>query len=229
MPSDQDTTPVVELDGVTREFGDGHSRVDALRGIDFRVAPGEFVAVRGRSGSGKSTLLQILGLLDGPTGGTYRFRGESVDGLSDRERTRIRNEDIGFVFQSFQLLGDRNARQNVELPLEYRRSGVAPLDPIALLGQVGLADRVLHRPGELSGGEKQRVAIARALVKRPSLILLDEPTGNLDTETGDAILSLLWELHQHEGVAMVLVTHDAQVAARADRVVTMCDGRWSSE
>ncbi len=223
----EDRGPVVALTNVVRAYGAGRTRVEALRGVDLEIGSGEFVAVRGASGSGKSTLLQILGLLDRPTAGEYHLDGRLVSELNDRERTRLRNEDIGFVFQSFHLLSDRTALQNVQLPLDYRRSSVQPRDPVELLAQVGLAERMDHRPGELSGGEKQRVAIARALVKRPRLILLDEPTGNLDSETGESILDLLSEMHRTDHVAMILVTHDAAVADRSQRVLNMRDGAWA--
>ncbi|MCA8960543.1 MAG: ABC transporter ATP-binding protein [Planctomycetes bacterium] len=228
MTRDPHANPALRLTGITREYGRGAHVVQALRGVDLSVGPGEFVAIRGPSGSGKSTLLQILGLLDRPTHGEYWLADRRVDQLSDRERTRWRNEAIGFVFQSFHLLGDRSARRNVELPLDYRRAKEPGLDPLEILRRVGLADRAEHRPGQLSGGEKQRVAIARALVKRPRLLLLDEPTGNLDTETGAAILELLAEIQREEGVATVLVTHDVSVADRADRTLHLRDGKWDS-
>ncbi|MFN0060665.1 MAG: ABC transporter ATP-binding protein [Planctomycetota bacterium] len=215
---------IVELRGIARVYGSGATRVDALRGLDLDIAAGEFVAVRGASGCGKSTLLQVLGLLDRPDAGTYRLNDRLVSELSDRERTRLRNEEIGFVFQTFQLLADRSALENARLPLIYRRDPAGARDPRALLERVGLGARLRHRPGQLSGGEKQRVAIVRALVKNPRLILLDEPTGNLDTATGESVLDLLDEIHRELGATLLLVTHDAHVAARAQRILEMRDG-----
>lgn len=202
--------------------------MNAVRGIDLVLEAGEYVAIRGPSGSGKSTLLQMLGLLDAPTGGSYRYQGKEVEGLSDAERTRIRNEEIGFVFQAFHLLKDRTALENVRLPLDYRRSPVEAHDPAAMLKRVGLEHRIGHRPGEMSGGEQQRVAIARALVKRPRLVIFDEPTGNLDSRTGQEILELLDTVHQEEGATFLLVTHDERVADRAQRCLHMVDGQWAA-
>ncbi|MEM7167726.1 MAG: ABC transporter ATP-binding protein [Planctomycetota bacterium] len=223
-------TPLVALRGIERSFGVGTGRVDALRGIDLEVAEGEYVAILGPSGSGKSTLMQIIGCLDVPTAGSYRYGGKEVHDLSDRELTRLRNEEIGFVFQSFHLLKDRNAIENVRLPLDYRSSdtdGRTPLDPRTVLERVGLGARLTHRPGQLSGGEQQRVAIARALVRSPRLMICDEPTGNLDTERGLEILELLDSIHRDGGATILLVTHDKAVADRAQRVVTLVDGQWA--
>lgn len=218
--------PVIRMEGIQRSFSLPAGDVHALRSVDFELERGEYVAICGASGSGKSTLLQIIGLLDRPTAGSYVLDGRPVETLSDREQTRLRNEMIGFVFQSFQLLNDRSAEDNVRLPLGYRRSSVAPYDPGELLARVGLAERKTHRPGELSGGEKQRVAIARALVKRPKLILLDEPTGNLDSRTGEEILALIDELQREQAASLLLVTHDPKVAARANRTLYLRDGQW---
>jgi ABC-type lipoprotein export system ATPase subunit len=221
--------PVVEMRAITKRFGDGPSSVTAVDAIDFELARGEFVAICGESGSGKTSLLQIAGCLDRPTSGSYRLGGEDVSRLSDRELARVRNRRIGFVFQSFHLLQDRSALENVRLPLDYRESGGdPPSDPAAILERVGLAQRARHRPSELSGGERQRVAIARALVKRPEMILCDEPTGNLDSRTGTVVLDLLIALQREEAVSLLLVTHSEAVASRADRVLTMRDGRWVS-
>ena len=174
-------TPVVSMRAITRRYGDGPSAVTAVDAIDLTIGRGEFVAIVGESGSGKSTLLQIAGCLDRPDAGTYSLDGRDVSSLSDPELARVRNRTIGFVFQAFHLLGDRTALENVALPLEYRRGGGDPPgDPAAMLERVGLGARGSHRPSQLSGGERQRVAIARALVKRPPLLLCDEPTGNLD-------------------------------------------------
>ncbi len=219
--------PVVEMRAITKRYGDGLAAVTAVEEIDFELGRGEFVAIRGESGSGKTTLLQIAGCLDRPTSGTYRLDGRDVSRLPDRDLAQIRNRTIGFVFQSFHLLNDRTAIENVRLPLDYRRSGGdPPSDPTTVLERVGLGPRLLHRPSELSGGERQRVAIARALVKRPPLILCDEPTGNLDSKTGGEILDLLEAMQKEDAVSLLLVTHSEAVAARADRVLTMRDGRW---
>ncbi len=217
---------MISIQNLRRVFGDGAARVAALDGVDLELRAGEYVAIQGTSGSGKSTLLQILGLLDTFDGGSYRYRGRAVEQLSQREVARVRNEEIGFVFQAFHLLSDHTALENVALPLLYRRGGAAPHEPRAMLERVGLGARIAHRPGALSAGECQRVAIARALVKRPHLILFDEPTGNLDSRTGAGILALLDEIHGAEHATLVLVTHDANVAARADRVLELSDGKW---
>ena len=218
--------PVVRLRGLERRFGADAGRVDALRGIDLDLARGEFVAIRGPSGSGKSTLLQLIGLLDEATAGSYHYNGTLVNELSERERTRLRNEEIGFVFQAFHLLADRSAVENVRLPLDYRRTAVEPYDPETMLNRVGLGSRCGHRPSEMSGGEQQRVAIARALAKKPSLLLCDEPTGNLDQKTGLEVLAMLEALHQEEGATLLLVTHSLEVANRAQRSLTLVDGKW---
>lgn len=220
------TSALVELRGIERSFGRGEARVTALRGIDLDLHVGEYAAIRGPSGSGKSTLLQIIGLLDTPTAGTYRYRGQPVEQLPDRQRARFRNEELGFVFQAFHLLKDRSALENVQLPLAYRRSGVPAHDPSEMLARVGLSHRLDHRPGQLSGGEQQRVALARALVKRPKLVIFDEPTGNLDQRTGADMLELLDQIHAEEGATFLLVTHDPVTAERAARRLVLVDGRW---
>ena len=217
--------PVIRGDGVVREYRTGDQTVRALDGIDFQIRPGEFVAVVGPSGSGKSTLLNLLGLLDVPTAGTVRLRGEDVATLSDAERTRRRKDVIGFVFQSFYLIPTLTAVENVEMPRMLDRTpGVTRRRAVELLRRVGLGDRLRHNPDELSGGQKQRVAIARSLINDPALVLADEPTGNLDRETGDQILDLFDELRREENVAVVTVTHDEYVAESADRVVNLIDG-----
>jgi putative ABC transport system ATP-binding protein len=204
----------------------GRETVEALRGVDLAIERGEYAAITGPSGSGKSTLMNILGCLDRPDEGSYLLNGERVSDMSDRQLARIRNREIGFVFQSFALLPRATAAQNVELPLLYAR--VPRRDrarrAAEALEQVGLADRARHRPAELSGGQRQRVAIARALVTRPSLLLADEPTGNLDTSTGEDILALFDELHR-AGNTVIVVTHEADVAARAGRTLRVLDGR----
>jgi putative ABC transport system ATP-binding protein len=218
--------PLIRTEGLTRRYRMGRETVEALRGVDLAMERGEYAAIIGPSGSGKSTLMNILGCLDRPDDGSYWLNGERVSDMGDRQLARIRNREIGFVFQSFALLPRATAAQNVELPLLYakvprrdraRRAAEA-------LAQVGLADRARHRPAELSGGQRQRVAIARALVTRPSLLLADEPTGNLDTSTGEDILALFDELHR-AGNTVIVVTHEADVAARAGRTLRVLDGR----
>ena len=207
----------------------GGEAVQAVRAVDIQVATGEFVALMGASGSGKSTLMHILGCLDTPTSGLYRLEGREVGRLSRGERARVRNRRIGFVFQSFNLMHQLNALENVVLPLLYRsRAGDVRRRASDALSLVGLAHRAKHRPRELSGGERQRVAIARALVTDPAIILADEPTGNMDTATGDGIMGLLVELHR-KGRTILLVTHDVDVAAHAQRTLRMRDGQIVQE
>ncbi|PRY33506.1 ABC transporter ATP-binding protein [Pseudosporangium ferrugineum] len=219
------TGPAIVATGVTRTYELDGVSVPALRGVSLTVADGDYLAVVGTSGSGKSTLMHLLGGLDRPTGGTLVIGGRDVTSLSAPELARLRNEVIGFVFQSFHLLPRTTARDNVALPLVYRGVGRRErrARAAALLERVGLGHRIDHRPNQLSGGEQQRVAIARALVTGPSVLLADEPTGNLDSATGEAVLSLLESLHA-DGVAIVLVTHDSEVAARAHRRIVMRDG-----
>ena len=220
---------VLEMAGLSRMYRMGRTEVYAVRGVSLRVATGEFVALMGPSGSGKSTLMHLLGCLETPTAGTYKLEGQDVGKLSSDERARVRNDRIGFVFQTFNLMTHLKALDNVALPLLYRgRVKSVKARAAEALAQVGLDDRARHRPAELSGGERQRVAIARALVGDPAIILADEPTGNLDTATGKGIMQLLIELH-HKGRTIVLVTHDPQVAAHAQRTVHMRDGQIISE
>ena len=218
------TTFVVSAKDVTRRYGEGEAAVDALRGVSLDVKPGELVAVMGPSGSGKSTLMHILAALDTPTTGTVAIAGEDVGSLSDNDVTMLRRKHIGFVFQFFNLLPMLTAEENVVLPLSI--AGVRPdkefLDD--LLKRVGLADRRDHRPAELSGGQQQRVAIARALVTRPTVVLADEPTGNLDSATGHEILELLRSASEEYGQTTVMVTHDAAAAAIAHRILILADG-----
>jgi putative ABC transport system ATP-binding protein len=197
--------------------------VDALKDASFRIAPSEFVVVRGPSGSGKSTLLNILGCLDQPSSGHYRLQGEDVSGYSDSQLSRVRNARIGFIFQSFNLLSRTTAVENVEIPMVYGDGRVDRKRALAVLDRVGLAARVNHFSSELSGGEQQRVAIARALINRPALLLADEPTGNLDLHAGQEVMRLLEDLHR-EGSTILLVTHDDSVAAYAKREITLRDG-----
>ncbi len=218
--------PVVEAVGLTRDFVGGATPLRVLRGIDLRVDPGEMVAVMGPSGSGKSTLLNILGCLDRPSSGVYRLDGVAVEDLDDDALARVRNERLGFVFQGFNLLARTSALDNVMLPMLYDRSGRFPVPPArarAALDQVGLGDRLDHHPNQLSGGQQQRVAIARALVTGPSLLLADEPTGNLDSVTTEDVLALFQDLHGH-GHTLVIVTHEMDVAEHCTRRVVVRDG-----
>jgi putative ABC transport system ATP-binding protein len=220
---------MIEIQDVSKEYARGdNARVKALKQVSFRVSPGEFVVVRGASGGGKSTLLNILGCLDRPSAGSYRLDGEDVARYRDKQLARIRNEKIGFIFQSFNLLPRTTALENVELPMVYRDGHVDRKLALAALERVGLADRARHFSSELSGGEQQRVAIARALINNPSLILADEPTGNLDLKAGQQVMSLLQDLH-FEGRTILLVTHDDVVAGYAARVLLLRDGTIASD
>ena len=221
-----DSAPAVVAVDVSRTYELDGVSVPALRGVSLTVQQGDYVAIVGTSGSGKSTLMHLLGGLDRPTSGTLLIGGRDVAALSPPEMARLRNEVIGFVFQSFHLLAQTSATDNVALPLIYRGLGRAARRRAAIdtLGRVGLAHRVDHRPNQLSGGEQQRVAIASALVTEPAVLLADEPTGNLDSAAGAAVLALLEELNAERGVALAIVTHDREVAARAHRQVVMRDG-----
>ena len=218
------TAEIIRLVDVHKIYGTGDATVRAVDGVSLSVQEGEFVAVMGPSGSGKSTLMHILGCLDVPTSGEYRFAGEDVSGMNERELASIRNRRIGFVFQQFHLLTSMSAWRNVELPLLYRNARDRRQMALNALAQVGLADRVQHHPNQLSGGQQQRVAIARALVTDPTMILADEPTGNLDSHASRDVLGILKGLNA-SGHTIVLITHDPNVANVAERVVEMSDGR----
>ncbi|QSG06182.1 ABC transporter ATP-binding protein [Halapricum desulfuricans] len=218
------TTPAVSLDGVAKTYQLGEP-VHALKGISLEIPRGSYTAVMGPSGSGKSTLMNLIGCLDTPTEGGIFLDGQDVTSVTDRERTRIRGEDVGFVFQTFNLMPRLTARENVALPMVFRGVGRAKRRERAadVLESVGLGDRLDHRPNELSGGQRQRVAIARALVNDPALLLADEPTGNLDTETGEQIMDLFEELYDR-GNTILMVTHERPIAEHAERIVHLLDG-----
>lgn len=217
---------VIECRSVEKTYFDGDRRLDILRGVDLAVEEHEILAISGSSGAGKSTLLHLMGTLDRPTAGSVYFRGEAHDSMGAAAVNRVRNEEIGFVFQFYHLLSEFTALENVMMPaLAKGMSRRACLDRAhSLLDKVGLSERTIHKPGQLSGGEQQRVAIARALFNEPSAVLADEPTGNLDENTGTGIVDLLWELNASEQMTLVLVTHDHQLAARAHRWVHLHDG-----
>jgi putative ABC transport system ATP-binding protein len=229
--TDDKSSPLIELRRVTKVYGRGDAAVHALAGVDLRIEQGEFVAVMGPSGSGKSTAMNILGCLDTPTSGSYRFRGVAVETLGRDQRALLRRRDLGFVFQGFNLLNRTSALENVELPLIYRRTPRAERHALAqrALALVGLGGREGHTPGELSGGQQQRVAIARAIVTAPHLLLADEPTGNLDSVRSHEIMTLLDGLNRDRGITILMVTHEPEMAAYAHRVVHFLDGRVVDE
>jgi len=217
---------LIRLQNVSRRYQMGAETVHALRDVSLEIQRGEYVAIMGPSGSGKSTMMNLIGCLDTATSGRYELNGIGVSDMDDNQLAEIRNREIGFVFQTFNLLARSNALHNVELPLIYAGMPAEERRQIALdaLTQVGLADRIHHKPNELSGGQRQRVAVARALVNKPSILLADEPTGNLDSATGRAVLDLLLALNREQGTTMVLVTHEQSLAESADRRIVLRDG-----
>jgi putative ABC transport system ATP-binding protein len=221
---------LIHLEGLTKVFYTDEIETHALDGVHLDIAEGEYVAIAGPSGCGKSTLLSILGLLDAPTAGEYMLNGTPVAQLSVFDRSCIRNQEVGFIFQSFNLIGDLTVEENVELPLTYRKTRAAERRGRVqqALERVGMAHRMKHYPGQLSGGQQQRVAVARAIVGNPSIVLADEPTGNLDSHNGERVMSLLRELHR-DGATICMVTHDPRYAKHADRLVHLFDGRIVEE
>ncbi len=215
---------MIEIEQVTKIYQMGETEVRALNGVSLTIHDGEWVAITGPSGSGKSTLMAILGCLDSPTSGKFRLDGIDVDQMNDDQLAAVRNQKIGFVFQQFNLLARTSALENVELPLLYSNHNHWRERAQSALEAVGLQDRMGHRPNELSGGQQQRVAIARALVSEPSILLADEPTGNLDSKTGKEIMTLFSELHRTRGITVIFVTHDPSIAANAQRVIKLSDG-----
>jgi putative ABC transport system ATP-binding protein len=223
--------PLIQIEGLTKVFYTDEIETHALSGIHLSVNTGEYVAMSGPSGCGKSTLLSIIGLLDTPSSGRYTLNGRTVENLDFGERSRIRNQEIGFIFQSFNLIGDLTVYENVELPLTYRQKMPAAQRKqrvMESLERVGMAHRVRHYPSQLSGGQQQRVAVARALSGKPSILLADEPTGNLDSRNGEAVMGLLQELHR-EGATICMVTHDPRFARHAQREVHLFDGKVVAE
>ncbi len=216
---------IIDIESLYKVYATGELKVPALKNINFTVEKGDYIAVMGPSGSGKSTLMNILGCLDQPTSGVYKFNGINVESLDDMALSRIRNQNIGFVFQNFNLLPRMNARENVELPLVYRgvHARERKKQALEMLEKVGLTDRVDHKPNELSGGQKQRTAIARALINRPSIILADEPTGNLDTKTGYEIMRIFNKINE-EGNTIIMVTHELELSRCASRTIELRDG-----
>ncbi len=217
---------LIEIDNITKIYEVGTQQVHALGGVSLNIKDNEYLAIMGPSGSGKSTLMNVLGCLDTPTGGSYRFVNELISEMNDDQLAEIRNREIGFVFQTFNLLPRATALHNVELPLIYNGTPASKRKKLAMeaLDRVGLSDRVTHRPNELSGGQRQRVAIARALVNSPKIILADEPTGNLDTRTGEEIMEIFEDLHDN-GNTIILVTHEEYIAEHTNRIVRLRDGK----
>ena len=231
MNAEQATVPLLSLRGLTKVYGAGDTAFQALAGVDLDIEAGEFVAIMGPSGSGKSTAMNMLGLLDTPTAGEYWFKGVPVQGLGRDERALIRRQYLGFVFQGFHLLARTSALENVELPLVYRGMPAAQRRAQALqaLADVGLTDWAHRTPAELSGGQQQRVAIARAMVTQPQILLADEPTGNLDTQRGHEIMELIQRLNREQGITVLMVTHENDIAAYAQRTIRFVDGRIAKD
>jgi len=225
------SAPLIRLDGLTKTYGRGQAAFQALKGIDLAIDAGDFVAVMGPSGSGKSTVMNILGCLDIPTSGSYLFEGTAVETLTRNQRALLRRHYLGFVFQGFNLLARTTALENVELPLIYRGEPAAKRHAAAraALEQVGLGGWEDHTPAELSGGQQQRVAIARAIVTRPAVLLADEPTGNLDTHTSQEIMDLITAFNREQGITVLMVTHEPDMAAYAKRIVRFVDGRVDAD
>ena len=225
-----DSQTLIKLEGVTKVFSTDEMETHALAGIELHVRRGEYVSISGPSGCGKSTLLAILGLLDTPSNGNYTLNGTQVEKMKLSERARVRNREIGFIFQAFNLIGDLTVYENVELPLTYRNMPSSERKTLVreALERVGMSHRVKHYPSQLSGGQQQRVAVARALAGKPSILLADEPTGNLDSANGEAVMNLLSELHR-EGATICMVTHDPRYARCADRSIMLFDGRIVEE
>jgi len=221
---------MIEIENVTKVYQMGEVEVRALRGVSLKIEQGEWVAIMGPSGSGKSTLMHVIGCLDTPTSGAYQLDGVEVGGMDENQLAAVRNQQIGFVFQTFNLLARASALKQVMLPMQYFRNGARiPLDERErrareALEMVGLGDRMDHQPAELSGGQQQRVAIARALVNNPAIILPDEPTGNLDSKSGGEVMHILHRLHQEKGITVVMVTHEEEIGAQAERIVRLYDG-----
>jgi len=231
MTKAENAQPLIKIDNMTKVFYTDEVETHALSGIFLEIAKGEYVAISGPSGCGKSTLLSIMGLLDTPTGGAYQLNGSSVENLKFGDRARIRNQEIGFIFQSFNLIGDLTVYENVELPLTYRDGMPGPERKRRVqeaLERVGMAHRMRHYPSQLSGGQQQRVAVARALGGSPSILLADEPTGNLDSKNGEAVMDLLRTIHR-EGATICMVTHDPRYAHHAERNVHLFDGKVVAE
>jgi len=226
-----DALPLIRLRGITKVYGEGSTAFQALKGVDLEVEQGDFVAIMGPSGSGKSTAMNVLGCLDTPSAGEYQFQGVHVESLSRDQRARLRRRYFGFVFQGFNLLARTSAQENVELPLVYRGVSAAARHTAAAqaLDAVGLKGWEHHTPSELSGGQQQRVAIARAIVTEPAVLLADEPTGNLDTQRGREIMELLWRLNAEQGITVLMVTHEQDMAAYARRIVRFVDGLVASD
>lgn len=231
MTASSTAQPLIQLRGITKVYGEGALAFQALKGVDLAIAQGDFVAIMGPSGSGKSTAMNTLGCLDRPTSGEYLFRGEHVEALTRDQRALLRRQYFGFVFQGFNLLARTSAQENVELPLLYRGEKAAQRHTAArqALASVGLAGWEHHTPAELSGGQQQRVAIARAIVTQPAVLLADEPTGNLDTQRSHEIMELLWQLNHAQGITVLMVTHEPDMAAYARRIVHFVDGLVDSD